>query len=332
VSGRRAVVVAQPKAPHPATVRADREMRRPHPATVAQPRAPHPATVAQPRAPHPATVVADRPIQRKARIDAGGGVAQRTKVDPNYKLYTTFVLAPTRDAYLNANSKDLANELDELEEMAKKDITYLTDIEKANVCPKVIYTGYSGGKGTDTALSDCFIALSGLQKNTKITFVLTAHGSPGIKGKIGMGYDEDGKPDYRLTAPMLGDLLKKKDIKKLKKLDLHFIFRSCNSAYVPLDRYTKVSRATKIKVIDHSFIGCFHSTASSVLKLDVTVTGFRGYYFPSRKTPKVSADKKKMFLLEEGSVTILSNRDVVFGDEEELFKIQSTKLDELFEI
>ncbi len=242
--------------------------------------------------------------------------------------YDTFVLAPTQGDYSEVKSKeDLSSELDELTRMGEKDIAFLSTSKKLTVYPEVIPTGHPNqGK-----LAERFEALS--KGEGKVVVVFTAHGSPGPRGKIGMGNDEEGKADYRLTIDMLVDLLVKSGIGALVKRDVSFTFRCCNSAYCPVEIYAKLKQEQIEKVAEDvrnsSVIGLFYARMQKVGFASLSVTGYRGFYFPDKKAPQVSTNAKDKFPLADGEITI-SGKDVV-SLPANFHKLKSTtKLDKYF--
>jgi hypothetical protein len=273
------------------------------------------ATTATPGRPRPAGIAHPGPVDFCKRPMAGLRPPGTLQLAPRYDAHRTFVIAPTREAY--GGSPKLTKELTELTKMASFDLAYFESTGR-HPYPAAIYTGYSEGVVT-TDLSQCFSELAELAKNTPITLVFSAHGSPGADGQIGMGEVGD---DFRLTAPKLVELLIAKGIKQLKHMDLQVTFHCCNSAYVPgLDRYQEEpARADKVAIIEESFIGAVHSRLLGKVP-SLSVTGYRGFYLPDHKTPQVASRKAK-YSLTDGSATILSNRDVEFGNWDKFRQIQ----------
>jgi len=245
-------------------------------------------------------------------------------------MKTTTVLAPTQpSSFYQVKPKDLDKEFGELQRMAEADVKFQAGLEPNNVHPQVVYTGYSGGQYADTALSSRIDALVFEPKNTKVHFIVTGHGSPGVQGKIGMG--DVAVFDHRLTAAEFVQVLSDAGIKRLKKLDLHFTFRCCNSAYVPLAQWNQDLQKANLSIANDSLIGAFSRSMSRTQRLDVTVIGFRGYYFPDVKGPKLGGKGgKKKFPLADGEVTIKHNGEVEFTDWAKHVKIQDSGLDSLF--
>ncbi|MDI1446296.1 hypothetical protein [Polyangium sp. 6x1] len=299
---------------------------RPHAATVMQPkpafgggsiRPPHAATVMQPksvfagvapRPPHAAKSGPSRTAQRATHDD---------DVDPGY---TTFVLAPTRSAYEGAGS-DFAGELSDLTGMAEKDIAYLKT-QGHSVCPDVIYTGHPDTSGK---LALWISTIRAREAPVPVEFVVTAHGSPGISGKIGMGHDASNKPDYRVTPSDLIGILVNSGIEELLALHVQFTFRCCNSAYAPLPGYSQDLNAMKTSILKKSLIASFYRGLRTRGFTHLKVQGFRGYYLPAVKGPKVRT--KTEVAAASGTVVIEEDRSVTIT--KEIFKLKSmTDLDQ----
>ena len=231
---------------------------------------------------------------------------------------TTFVVAPTRSSYDEENERDVRSELGELTTMAEKDIAFLKS-QHVNVCLDVLYTGAP----SSAALAKYLEALSSSNPQTPKEIVFTAHGSPGRNGKIGMGYDQQDKPDYRVNAMELVKLLQSLGIEALYKHRLHFYFRCCNSAYAVIDCFKKKPADAKVAILEQSFIAGFYEIMAKLGCAHLSVTGFRGYYYPAVKKPELSTDKGKTKLpISAGTVTIDEQGDVnIPGD---IWKLKNT--------
>ncbi|HLM48035.1 MAG TPA: hypothetical protein VK458_29495, partial [Myxococcaceae bacterium] len=227
---------------------------------------------------------------------------------PSYSKYSTFVIAPTQGAYLADTKKtEFKGELSELQEMCRKDITLLSKTSD-KVCPDIVYTGYPGmGE-----LGSCFEAMSGSET---LHFVFTGHGSPGTGGKIGMGYDQTDKPDWRLTVDGLVKILHKRNVWRIRLRPVHFWFRCCNSAYSPLGALTgplveDALKNAKQSIIDNTLIGEFWRRLRKSSFPGLSVTGYRGFYYPDVSKPEVSTNKSDKFDLAIGQVTISGDDQV----------------------
>jgi hypothetical protein len=230
----------------------------------------------------------------------------------------TCVVAPTRRSYPVKDASDVRTELVELEAMVGKDIQFLSS-QQDHVCRDVLHTGAPG----NAALAAQLRAMSDSAPETIKEIVFTAHGSPGRNGKIGMGYDQDGKPDYRVNAAELVEILKSLDIKALFEHRLHFYFRCCNSAYANIDCQKKIAKDAKDAILDQSFIAGFHGLMKQLGCKHLSVTGFRGYYFPAVKKPELSTDDGKTKRpIAEGTVTIDEQNNVVISSD--IWKLKST--------
>ena len=221
--------------------------------------------------------------------------------------YTTFVVGPTRTSYTGADPTDLASELNELTTMVDKDIKFLTS-QGTGVCPNVLYTGHPDSQ----TFSGYLDAMSQSDPETLKKIVFSAHGSPGRNGKIGMGYDEVGKPDYRVTPSDLVEILKSLDIKRLRTHKLHFYFSCCNSAYATLDGFKRNENETKKAIYAQSLIGGFYDRMDTLRFTRFSVTGYRGYYFPGiNKAELATKDVKRP--VADGTVTINTNGAVEYS-------------------
>lgn len=250
----------------------------------------------------------------------------------HYSNYTTFVLAPTLPEYPKADISDLNLQFDELKKMAEKDIFYLSSPHPklTIIYPKVIFTGYSGSESDKSKLAECISALAESEMK-EINFVITAHGSPGQKGRFGMGWDDDAHTNYRIDAAEFISLLEKNGIEKLKEKSIHFSFRCCNSAYVPINRFEKSDDVIKKDILEKSCIGEFYRVMQERGYKQISVTGFRGYYFPGIKAVELG-DKRKKYDVKDGTITIQADGTVLIPERNKLVKIQTPKLDEEFKV
>jgi hypothetical protein len=220
---------------------------------------------------------------------------------------TMLVVGPTRASYQGADKINVESELAELTKMVTRDIAYLKS-QKLSVCDDVLYTGAPD----NTALARHLAAMAGSAPETVKSIVFTAHGSPGKRGKIGMGYDEEGKPDYRVDAPQLVALLQSLGIDALREHQLHFYFRCCNSAYAEINCWQKNPAQAKDAILRQSFIAYFRDLMEERGFSKLSVTGFRGFYFPGAKILELGTDKKKR-PIEEGTVTIDAEKTVTIS-------------------
>jgi hypothetical protein len=231
----------------------------------------------------------------------------------------TCVVAPTRRSYPVKDASDVRTELVELEAMVSKDIQFLSS-QQDHVCRDVLHTGAPDS----TALTEELRAMSNSAPETIKEIVFTAHGSPGRNGKIGMGYDQEDKPDYRVNAAELVEILKSLGIEALLGHQLHFYFRCCNSAYANIDCQKKIAKDAKDAILDQSFIAGFHKLMEQLGCKHLKVTGFRGYYFPAVKKPELSTDDGKTKRpIAEGTVTIDEHKNVVISSD--IWKLKSTQ-------
>jgi hypothetical protein len=191
--------------------------------------------------------------------------------------------------------------------MVTKDITYLKS-QKLSVCDEALYTGVPD----NTALSGHLAAMAESAPEMVKSIVFTAHGSPGKRGKIGMGYDEEGKPDYRVNAPQLVALLQALGIDALREHRLHFFFRCCNSAYADIDCWKKNPAQAEEAILAQSFIAGFRDLMAALGFSNLSATGFRGFYFPGAKILELGTDKKK-WPIEDGTVTIDAQKHVTIS-------------------
>jgi hypothetical protein len=285
------------------------------------PRPPHPATVVQRRASLAPAIAARPPHTATVGLRAEGAtdarVAQRMKRD---EPPSVFVVGPTRDSYDEENELDVKKCLGKLTDSVMFDIAYLKNCKRP-VCEQVFFSG-----APESGLGAIVEMCSELSESAPITIVFSAHGSPGPNGRIGMGKHELGEesPNYRLTAKELVVQLCESPLMKLANRDVTFEFRCCNSGYVPFTN-PYVVNATEHggKVLDRSYIGTFRTELKKVWEGKLTVVGFRGFYHPDKKNPKVETkgDKKA---IEVGTITILPNDTVVLSPTIKLLKNNDT--------
>ena len=317
--------------------------RTPHAASVVQPKAPPPSLPARP--PHPATV-AQRNValpDYRARV-APPKTAQRStkgETEENEPSEMVFVVVPTRRDYDFDQFDEviMQKQFDETTKSAEGDIKYLKGVyENATVWSKVIYTGsnkYGDDGSENTTLSDCINIAS--KSKAKVVFTFTAHGTPGAKGTIGIGWsvEDKGNPKglvYRLTLKELDQILRKSGIERLASHDVTFRFHCCNSAYVSLGKqYTNEFKETqKVQVendiLKKSLIGEFSKLVSKLGFSKLTVIGYRGYYSGTTNGPALSLNSSAAKDADDMLVTItdgkvsLSNKMAALRDETELNK------------
>lgn len=222
--------------------------------------------------------------------------------EESYTPYYRFVIAPTKTHYNDTvNDETLSSGIRNLNLMAENDIAYLNDKEKCITYPHVIFTGYSDHQSQER-FDACIRAMRDSSEENKIELHFTGHATPGGDGKVGM---EDGHNlGYRLGIPELIEVLKNHGIDDLKQYHLHFNFRCCNSAYVPIDiRDRNNPRAIINKILQESFIGHFYAAMKKEGFDRLSVTGVRGYYFPGANKIQVGDSKDKYPLLV-GTVTL----------------------------
>lgn len=226
-------------------------------------------------------------------------------------------------------------EMKELKKMAEFDSKYLE-----NKGYEVIYS-FIGPEDYTEKLAQIFNKIE-QSKPDEILICFTAHGSPGKNGQIGLD-SSDG-----LGIDDLIDCLKNAKLNQLSELNLNFEFRSCNSAYTPIPMLSKDHfYAKKFKngipeedeelikkdLLNNTFIGEFQKKLSKELEIKASVSGFRGYYCPQIKTPKVSEkyNSKEQFLAEDFRVIISSNKKV-YANLKNLIKMDNiSEFKELFE-
>ncbi len=105
------------------------------------------------------------------------------------------------------------------------------------------------------------------------TFHIVGHGTPD-----GVGFLESNKQISPETfANQFHEILKANGLQVLKKRPITFDFQTCNSAYADVDD-SMLFDDIATKVISDSFIGKFHAAMKKLGYLDVTVTGYRGYF------------------------------------------------------
>lgn len=242
--------------------------------------------------------------------------------------HKTFVLAPTKKSYPTASKADLASELSEQVKMCENDIKNLASLKPY---PHVIYTGYFEQTPV-TSFREVLDGIAHFEDDDTITFIISAHGSPGIKGKFGCGYDDASHPDYRLDADEFLALLSDNEFGKLTGKHVHFQFRCCNSAYAPLGIHEKSEDTIKQSVKEKSLIGYFWTAAQKQFPdIHITVSGVRGYYYPSKKGGGLAKDHsgKNLTPIEEGTITIQENGAVTLPAGTKYKKIQNAALDEI---
>lgn len=230
--------------------------------------------------------------------------------------YTSFVIMPTRSDYSAVDPKHLKAEMEEVTILAQHDIIRLGVKAKPPkaIYPNVICTGYTGGIHVEfSKLTEALSTLENLD-DAAFVFYLVAHGSPGVDGEIGIGWGsqetkEQSFHDYmRLSIDELVALMFNNGLKQLSKCKLHFVFNSCNSAYVPLEPSDKSKPEFDAKLLKQSFIGSFFHKMKEAGFENIEVTGVRGFYCGGEKVSL--SDGARSYEYEVGEASILNDGSV----------------------
>jgi hypothetical protein len=133
-----------------------------------------------------------------------------------------------------------------------------------------------------------------------------------------MGYDEEDKPDWRITVDDLIKVLHKRNVWRIRLRTVHFWFRCCNSAYSSLGALNgplvdDALKNAKQSILDNTLIGAFWKRLRKSRFPGLSVTGYRGFYFPDVNNPGVSTNKKDKFDLATGQVTISGDDQVTLS-------------------
>lgn len=261
-------------------------------------------------APHAATVHPSRSGLPSARppLAAHKATIQRSTRDTT----RTFVIGPTQIQYEKSLEKQAQNEIGKLAKMCEFDLAYFGAPDDKSVYPKVLFTGYDA-PGLDTVAEEC----SQIEGLSWIRIVFTAHGSPGLDGRVGMGsheFESKDKPNLRLSGKELANMILSSELAKHKDTPTIFEFRCCNSAYFPFDKFVGYDEATQKKgILEKSVIGQFYAEITSKWT-KVQVLGFRGFYYPAAKKPEVETAKGTKTAAANGTVSIAGNNVVKLPD------------------
>lgn len=158
-----------------------------------------------------------------------------------------YVIVPTGDveSYITAPAKEIAVEFNDIIDIAKHDIAFLTT-NNNNVSQTIFFTGYSGNSDdapvSSQTLANLITDLAAKPLTSKISLHISGHGTPGSNGCVGMGFDDDKHFNFRLSAQALFDQLETAGFDQLKNHRMDIIFRCCNTAYVTLNPHKKADQ------------------------------------------------------------------------------------------
>jgi hypothetical protein len=153
----------------------------------------------------------------------------------------------------------------------KKNLTYPLAIVPAIIDQYKESQDYKG-YFSESALNKCASAILS-ERQYRITFHIVGHGTPNSIG----GNDFFKQISPEAYARELQTLFTAYGLESLKAKACAFVFHTCNSAYVPVERDMKQEEVLS-RIQHQSFIAKFYDEMSRWGMQDFKVTGYRGYY------------------------------------------------------